>query len=122
MAFRAVARAIRMNLGRRAFLVTGVLGGAALVAGGWLRYAGSARQPRLLDADARAVVTTFGPAFLAGALPQDTRRVEAIRETVDAIDYKPEAPPIHPSWRRSPRPVTAKRTRASCARFRTCRS
>ncbi|HEY1326420.1 MAG TPA: hypothetical protein VGI14_05745 [Casimicrobiaceae bacterium] len=70
---------------RRAFLVTGTLGGAALVAGGWLHFSRYRSRAVTLDTDARAIVTAMVPAFLAGALPDDARRADAIRETVDGV-------------------------------------
>jgi hypothetical protein len=74
-----------MNRSRRAFLVAGTLGGAALAAGGWLRYGRSPRLAGPLDDDARGVVGALVPAFLAGALPAGEARAGAIRETVDAV-------------------------------------
>jgi hypothetical protein len=74
-----------MNRSRRAFLVTGALGAAALAAGGWLRYGPGMRGAGALDDDARDIVGAMVPAFLSGALPGDARRADAVRETVDAV-------------------------------------
>jgi len=74
-----------MNSGRRAFIVTGALGAAALAAGGWLRFGASARVDALLGDDARGIVRAMVPAFLAGALPDDAQRTQAIREATDAV-------------------------------------
>jgi hypothetical protein len=74
-----------MNRSRRTFLGTGALGAAALAAGGWLRYGAGMRGSGALDGDARDIVSAMVPAFLAGALPDDARRADAVRETVDAV-------------------------------------
>src|SRR5438105_8288566 len=73
---------------RRTFLAAGMLGAAALAAGGWLRY--GVRHPppgRALDRDAAAIVAALVPAFLAAALPaQPPERRDAIGETVAGVD------------------------------------
>jgi hypothetical protein len=73
---------------RRTFLVTGMLGAAALAAGGgFALLRRTAAGPGVaIDDDARSVVAAIVPALLADALPADPQiRRAAIVETVDGV-------------------------------------
>jgi hypothetical protein len=79
-----------VNVSRRTFIATGVVGALALAAAGWLRgpHAAASGVPRrALDADGEALFTAVAPVLLAGALPQaaDARKA-AIAQTLDGID------------------------------------
>src|SRR5262245_56030029 len=80
----------RMNLSRRTFIATGLVGAAALAAAAWLRgpHAPASGVPRrALDADGEALFAAVAPVLLAGALPTDgAARRDAIAQTLAGID------------------------------------
>ena len=79
-----------LRISRRAFLVTGVLGAAALATAAWLKgpHAPASIVPRrALDADGDSIMAAIVPVLLAGALPAAPgERATAIAETLAAID------------------------------------
>ncbi len=79
-----------LPVSRRTFLVTGVLGAAALVTAAWLagpRAPAGAVGRRALDADGDAIMGAIVPVLLADALPAAPgERATAIAQTLVAID------------------------------------
>lgn len=76
-----------MRVSRRTFLVTGVVGSAALVTAYWLhdRHRAPA-APRPIDASARTILAAVVPAMLGPLLPaNDVGRRDAIGSTVEGV-------------------------------------